>query len=145
EAGLRLDDEAAAKAELESGERAIVPGDVDSSSLIARVTSEDADLRMPPAETKKQLSPQQVELLKRWINDGAKWQGHWAYQPIRRPPLAEVAAGESPFGAIDTFVLARLQREKLAPSPPADRVTLLRRLSFDLIGLPPTPDEVDAF
>ncbi|RIK81230.1 MAG: hypothetical protein DCC68_09125 [Planctomycetota bacterium] len=145
EAGLRFDVEAEAKAELESGERAIVPGDAEASALLARVASDDDDVRMPPPETKKRLSAKQIELLRRWIAAGAKWQGHWAYEPVRRPPLAEVAPGDEPRGAADTFVLARLRRENLAPVPPADRVTLLRRLSFDLVGLPPTPAEVDAF
>ncbi|MEX2187427.1 MAG: PSD1 and planctomycete cytochrome C domain-containing protein, partial [Pirellulales bacterium] len=150
ESGLRFDVEDDSKRELDSGDRAIVPGDPQASALLARVTSDDEDVRMPPLETEKRLTEQQIDLLRRWIADGAPWQGHWAYQPIRRPPLAEVSLaevppGEEPLGAIDTYILARLEREKLEPSPTADRVTLLRRLSFDLVGLPPTPAEVDAF
>jgi mono/diheme cytochrome c family protein len=145
EAGLRFDIEAAAKAELESGERAIVPGNVAASSLLARVTSEDESLRMPPLETKKQLSPKQVELLKQWIKAGAKWQGHWAYEPVKRPAVADIDERDAPLGAADTFVMARLRREKLESAAEADRTTLIRRFSFDLVGLPPMPDEVDAF
>ncbi len=160
ESGLRFDLEDAAKSELDSGDRAIVPGDLAASALIARVTSDEDDLRMPPPDAKKHLTKKQIDLLRRWIADGAKWQGHWAYEPIRRPPLADIAPsgivrndiagsdippGTEPLGAIDRFILARLQREGLQPAPPADRVTLLRRLSFDLVGLPPTPAEVDAF
>jgi hypothetical protein len=100
---------------------------------------------MPPRASGKALSPRQVELLRRWIEQGAKWQKHWALLPPRRPALPRTAGGNWARNAIDPFVLARLEREGLKPAPEADRRTLLRRLSFDLTGLPPTPAAVDAF
>jgi len=119
--------------------QAIVPGDPDASELIRRIESDDPDEQMPPADSHKSLTPQQVELLRRWVQEGAEYQKHWAYEPPVRP--AVTAAGV----AIDELVRRRLAQEGLQPSPQADRRTLIRRLSFDLTGLPPTPAEVDAF
>lgn len=134
QADLRLDlrDEAIA------GD-AIVPGDIDASAVIERIVSADADLMMPPPESNKQLTPRDVEVLRRWIDQGAEYQNHWAYEPPTKP---ETAPGIDP---IDSLVQNRLASENLSPSPRADRRTLIRRLYFDLIGFPPTPDQVDAF
>jgi len=145
EADLRLDVQAAAFAE-RNGHRAIVPGHPEQSELIRRVTTADADERMPPADsTKKRLTLRQIAMLRRWIKQGARWEKHWAFVAPRRPAIPPVKNRTWVRNPIDAFVLARMERQKLAPSPTADRVTLLRRLSLDLIGLPPTIGEVDAF
>src|SRR6185503_4038422 len=123
----------------------IVPGDSSNSRLIKRVTASNPDTRMPPADSGKTLSAKQVELLRRWIDEGAKWNTHWAYVPPKRHEAPRVAMGSWPRNAIDNFVLARLEREGLIPSPPADKVTLLRRVSLDLTGLPPTTAETESF
>jgi mono/diheme cytochrome c family protein len=145
QAGLRLDQREAALAELESGGHAIVPGDSAASKLIARITSTDAAEVMPPADSTKPLSAEQIEILKRWVSEGAKWDEHWSYQPIARPAAPSVANTAWPRTPIDYFVLQRLEQEQLAPEPEADRATLIRRLSFDLTGLPPSVADVDAF
>jgi len=142
EAGLRLDTHAGATAMLDSGLQAVVPGKPDESELLRRIGSTDVDEMMPPAKTGKQLTPAQQDILRRWIADGAEYEKHWAFLPpqaVEPPAIAGVAH------PIDRFVQAELAKAKLAPSPPADDVTLIRRVSLDLIGLPPTPDEVDAF
>ena len=144
QAGLRLDEFDPAIARLESGQRAIVPGEPTQSELIARLTASDPDVAMPPRETGKQLTATEVGTLRDWIAAGAPYAKHWAYVKPVRPPLATVSDAAWPAGAIDHFVLARLEAEALKPSPPADRATLLRRASLDLTGLPPTPDEVAA-
>jgi Protein of unknown function (DUF1553)/Protein of unknown function (DUF1549)/Concanavalin A-like lectin/glucanases superfamily/Planctomycete cytochrome C len=123
----------------------IVAGDAASSKLIQRVTAQDSNLRMPPVDSGHALSQQQVATLTRWIDEGARWSAHWAYQPPARPPLPSVTNTTWPRNAIDRFILARLEREGLRPALEADKATLLRRLSFDLTGLPPTPPQVDAF
>ncbi|MEX2213754.1 MAG: PSD1 and planctomycete cytochrome C domain-containing protein [Phycisphaeraceae bacterium] len=138
-AGLRLDTFQGATAELESGFHAIVPGKSGESELIHRLTTDDKTEVMPPRKTGKQLTAKQIDLLKRWIDSGAKWEGHWAFLAPQRPTLPQVKNKAWPRNAIDHFVLAKLEREGLAPSPPADARTLLRRASFDLTGLPPTP------
>jgi len=143
EADLRLDVEEDAKAD------AIVAGNPDKSELIARIFSDDDDARMPPPELGKDLTETQKDLLKRWIAEGANYEPHWAYVKPKRAPApelsAEVVAATRPLGEIDRFLFARLIKENLSPSKPTDQVTLIRRLSFDLTGLPPTPSEVDAF
>ena len=100
---------------------------------------------MPPPKSGAHLAPEQVELIKRWIAEGAEWKGHWAYLPPTRPAVPVVPGQPGLANEIDRFIRARLTLEHLEPAPEADRRTLVRRLSFDLIGLPPTPDEVDAF
>ncbi len=122
--------------------KAIVPGSPDASEMIARITSSDSELRMPPPSFGKRLTPDQISIIRRWIEQGAKWQQHWAYLPPKKlsPPVVEGA-----IGAIDRFVLDKILREGVTPTPPADRATLIRRLSLDLIGLPPAPNEVEAF
>ncbi|MBX3411732.1 MAG: PSD1 domain-containing protein [Pirellulales bacterium] len=145
QAGLRLDDAEHAGAELPSGERAIVPGKPDESELLARITANDTSLAMPPEEMGRRLTESEVETLRRWIAAGAPYAKHWAYVAPVRPALPHVRHEQWPQGAIDAFVLARLEEEGLAPSEPADRSTLLRRVTLDLTGLPPTPEEVTAF
>jgi mono/diheme cytochrome c family protein len=139
-AGLRLDQRDAA---VKKG--AIVPGDTEKSELVHRIFWDEPAKVMPPPRTKKTLNDQQKDLLKRWIAAGAEYQGHWAYVPPVRPDLLAVKDEKWVRSPIDRFILARLEREGLAPSPEADRETLIRRVSLDLTGLPPTPAEVDAF
>src|SRR5262249_34665832 len=143
-ADLRLDTEEGAFADL-GGHKALVPGKPEQSALYLRLTEKDARKRMPPAKSGKSITPEQVETLRRWIEQGAKWQKHWALIPPVRPAPPKVGAEGWRRNAIDSFVLARLEKEGLKPSPEADRRTLIRRLSFDLLGLPPTPEQVDAF
>ena len=144
EAGLRLDSAEDARRELESGSRAIVAGDLAKSELVARIDATDPDTVMPPPHSKKTLTAEQKDLLKRWIAAGAVYEKHWSYQPIRRPDVP--ARGGSERGnPIDAFLAERLSAEGLPVNAEADRPTLIRRLTFALTGLPPTPEEVDAF
>ncbi|MDR3636515.1 MAG: PSD1 and planctomycete cytochrome C domain-containing protein [Isosphaeraceae bacterium] len=123
----------------------IVPGKPDESELYLRVTSVDSGEHMPPPKSGKSLTKAQVETLRRWIEQGGEWKGHWAYEPPTRPAVPLV--GESPFvrNDVDRFVVEKLNERGLKPAPEADRATLIRRLSLDLLGLPPSPEEVDAF
>ncbi len=126
-------------------QEAIVPGKPDQSKLVARIFSEDDDERMPPAKSRKSLTPEQKELLKKWIAAGAEYEPHWAYvKPVRSEP-PKTKNSNWVRNPIDAFVLASLEAKNLKPSPEADKRTLLRRLSLDLTGLPPTPEEVNAF
>jgi hypothetical protein len=143
-ADLRLDTAEGAFAD-RGGRPAIVPGKPEKSELVRRITAEAAADRMPPQSSGRRLNDGQRALLRRWIEQGATWQPHWSLLTPRRPPLPVVANPAWPRNAVDRFVLARLEREGLAPAPEADRVTLLRRVTLDLTGLPPTPAEVDAF
>jgi len=145
EAGLRLDVREAALAELDSGERGIVPGHADSSELVARITSDDPDLVMPPPHTKVTLSDNDKRVLTEWINAGAPYAPHWAFVKPAKPAVPPVARDGWVRNPIDAFVLARLESEKVSPSPEADRAALCRRVHLDLIGLPPSPDELAAF
>ncbi|MEP7340714.1 MAG: DUF1549 domain-containing protein, partial [Acidobacteriota bacterium] len=142
---LRLDSEAAATADLGRGRRAIVPGDIEHSQLARRITASDASVRMPPMDSGHKLTEAEIQLLTEWIKQGAKWQQHWSFIAPARPPLPQVKNQSWPKNAIDSFVLSKLEAEGLQPSPEADRSTLIRRLSFDLTGLPPTPKELDDF
>jgi Protein of unknown function (DUF1553)/Protein of unknown function (DUF1549)/Planctomycete cytochrome C len=144
-AGLRLDRKDDAFKKLKSGDLALVPGDLQKSELWARVSAEEEMRRMPPIAFGKPLSATEVETLKLWIEQGADWKDHWAYVAPKRPPQPEVRDKAWPRGDLDRFILSRLEKEGLEPSPEADKATLLRRVSFDLTGLPPTPAEVDAF
>ncbi len=128
---------------VESG--AIHPGEADASELVARILADDSDLLMPPADSNRQLSATEKELLQRWIVEGADYEEHWSFVAPERPKLPEVNDKVWPSSAIDRFVLAKLEAEGLKPSPEADRATLMRRLHADLTGLPPTPEEVNAF
>jgi hypothetical protein len=144
QANLRLDTEDGAFADL-GGYRVIVPGKPEESELFLRISHESPSKRMPPQKLGKTLTKEQIELVRRWIAQGAKWQKHWSLLAPKRPPVPVVKAADWPLNAVDHFILARLEQERLTPAPEADRRTLIRRLSFDLIGLPPTPAEVDAF
>jgi hypothetical protein len=144
EADLRLDREEDAKADRDGGP-AIVPRQAGNSELVRRITHEDELQRMPPAETEKPLSAAEIDLLKRWIDEGAVWSLAWAYVPPNRVATPAVRNGSWPANWIDHFILARLESEQMAPSPDADQVTLVRRLYIDVTGLPPTPADVDAF
>ncbi|MBE7500583.1 MAG: DUF1553 domain-containing protein [Verrucomicrobiales bacterium] len=137
--GLRLDLREAALRPARSRKAAIVPGDPEASELVRRITTSDEDDLMPPPESHKVLTDAQRELLKRWIAEGAHYEGHWAYTPPVRPA---VPAGAN---AVDHLVRERLRAEGLSPAPEADRRTLARRLYSDLVGLPPRPEEVVAF
>ena len=142
---LRLDSEAAAKIDLPGGKHAIVAGDPAQSDLYVRVSSKSPANRMPPVYSGKTLTPAEIELFKQWIAEGAKWQKHWSLIAPTRPHLPKVQHSGWPRNPIDAFVLERLEREGLAPSPEASKARLIRRVSLDLTGLPPTPAEVDAF
>ncbi len=142
---LRLDLAENAVAKLESGVIAVVPGRPEQSELIARITSDDPSLKMPPPDSKKQLSAAEIELLRKWIEQGAPFAKHWSYEQPVRPAIPDVRGPERSANPIDRFVHARLDAERLVPSPPADRYSLIRRLSLDLTGLPPTPEDADAF
>jgi len=142
--GLRLDTFAGATADL-GGRAAIVPGKPLKSELIARITATDPDVVMPPPEAGERLSPREVELLTRWIAAGGEYEPHWAYVAPVRPAVPAVKDAAWPRNDIDRFILARLEAEGIVPQPEADRITLARRLALDLTGLPPSPEEVDAF
>ena len=143
---FHFDTEEGAFIPLASGGVAIVRGDAAKSPLYQRVASQDEAVRMPPAYMgRDKLSDHEIRLLQRWIDQGAKWEKHWSLIPPKRPELPEVKHKDWPQNPIDYFVLARLEKEGLAPSPEADRVTLIRRVTLDLTGLPPTPAEVHAF
>lgn len=139
-ADLRLDLREAA---VEFG--AFVPGKPNESELVARLFSDDVDELMPPAKSNRKLSDKQKSLLKQWIAEGAKYEKHWAFTAPVKAPLPEVKNLGWVRNEMDRFVLAKLEGTKLQPAPEADKATLIRRLSLDLIGLPPTPAEVDAF
>lgn len=139
EAGLRLD---LAESALES---AIVAGTAEESEVFQRLISDDVDLKMPPPESNKSLSAAEIDLIRRWIDRGAKYEQHWAFIPPRSGPPPKVSRDDWVRNPIDTFVLAKLERERLAPSRPADRQTLLRRVTLDLTGLPARESDLDAF
>ncbi len=142
---LRLDVREAALQPAKSGAKALVPGQPTASELVKRVFSTDPDEVMPPPGAKNPLTVAERETLRQWIAAGAEYRQHWAFVPPRQAPLPAVRLSAWPRNAIDRFVLARLEQEGLTPSPPADRHTLVRRVYLDLIGLPPTPEEADAF
>jgi hypothetical protein len=144
-AKLRLDTKEGAFAKLESDALAIVPGKPDDSELILRIESDVSDLRMPPKKSGKQLSADQAAVLRRWIEQGAPWSTHWAFDPPKKPALPAVKNTGWPSNEIDRFILARLEAEGLSASPMAAKTTLIRRVTLDLTGLPPTIQEVDAF
>jgi hypothetical protein len=143
-AKLRLDTKEGLFAELKGGGHAVVAGKPDESELIHRISA-DADEVMPPTGKGKPLTDEQKGLLKRWVEQGAAWTLHWSFAAPRRPVLPSVSDTAWPRTPIDRFILARLDREGLQPSPEAERAALLRRLTLDLTGLPPTLAEVDAF
>ena len=142
EGGLALHNRKAALTEPDSGSLAIVPGKIEQSELIARILESDADLRMPPVNHDP-LTPKEISVLKQWIAEGAEFNSHWAFEPIPKikPPQIEVTSNHP----IDRFIEARLKENNVQPAPPAKREVLIRRLYFDLTGLPPSPEEVERF
>ncbi|MGB8169748.1 MAG: PSD1 and planctomycete cytochrome C domain-containing protein [Chthoniobacteraceae bacterium] len=141
EAKLRLDVREDALKEAESGAIPIVPGKPDESEIIRRIFTDDKDDLMPPTKAHKELTQTQKETIKRWVAEGAKYEAHWAYAPLVKPPVPANGAANP----VDGFIREKLAEKKIAPSPEAPKAKLLRRLSLDLTGLPPTPEEVTAF
>src|SRR5215471_15130118 len=133
---LRLDSEAAARPVVAGGAQA---------KLIQRIASDNKAFRMPPVYSGLSLTDAEIETLRLWVEQGGKWEKHWSFIAPERPPLPSVKNTAWPRNPIDYFILDRLEREGLAPSPEASRETLIRRVSLDLTGLPATPEEVDAF
>lgn len=143
-ADLRLDTEEGIRAQRDDGSFAVVPGDVGASLLLDMITSDDPDTLMPPPKSKKQLTSTQKSLLRDWVAQGAQWDEHWAYRAPQRPATPDTDASRLR-NPIDAFVVQRLRDKGLALSQPAERAGLLRRVSLDLIGLPPSPEAVAAF
>jgi hypothetical protein len=144
-AGLRLDKAEAVLGERDGEQPIVKPGAPTESELWQRVASQDADIRMPPEDSGVQLTDAEIELLGRWIKEGGRWSQHWSFDSPRRSSIPSVEKASWVRNAIDAFILSRLEAAGIAPAPRADRVTLIRRLTLDLTGLPPTPAEVDAF
>jgi hypothetical protein len=143
-AKLRLDTKEGAF-RVQDGKAVILPGKSSESELFKRITSADPDEKMPPPDSNRKVTPEQIEKLKRWIDEGAKWETHWAFVAPKKNPLPKVQKVEWPRNGIDYFVLSRLEQESLQPAAEARKETLLRRVSLDLTGLPPTQKEVDDF
>jgi len=143
-ADLRLD-EAANATKDRDGYQVVIPGNAKESELLHRVNSDDSDLKMPPPEFGKELTESELKLLTEWINQGANWQQHWSLSELKRPAVPEVKNGEWVRNPIDQFVLSRLELEGLSPSKTADQRLLMRRLSFDINGLPPTFEQVQSY
>jgi hypothetical protein len=135
---LRLDSE--------EGKKVVVAGKASESELFRRITSKDAAMRMPPANSGRKLTEQQIQTIREWIDQGAKWEKHWSYARVQQPEVPAIRDSKRVVrNPIDAFVLSRLASENLAPSPEAQPTTLIRRVTLDLTGLPPAPEEVDAF
>jgi mono/diheme cytochrome c family protein len=143
--GLRLDRREAAVKELDSGLTAIIPGKVDDSELVVRITTDNAAERMPPPSSGRELTEAEIATLKRWVAEGAAFAEHWSYVKPLRPALPTVRHAARIKNGIDNFILSRLEQQGLSPAPEADRYALARRLSLDLRGLPPTLEEVELF
>jgi mono/diheme cytochrome c family protein len=142
--GLRLDTRDGALGRGKSGETAVVAGQPERSELVRRITATDPDDLMPPAKSNHRLTADQIALFRLWIEQGAEWGRHWSYEPPVRPPVPEIPGWVST-GPVDAFLRARLRRDGLEPSPEASRSDWIRRVTLDLTGLPPTPNEVEAF
>ncbi len=145
QAGLRLDQRDDALSPLESGGRAIVPGDAAAGTLMTRISAHASEELMPPPSFQRPLSERQIETLRRWITEGAPYAGHWAFQPIPRKSPPDVQRKDWVRNDVDRFVLAKLENEGLSPAQETDRPRWLRRVTLDLSGLPPTLTELDAF
>ena len=145
QAELRLDVESVVGKRLESGHQAIEAGSAARSGVVVRILAKDPTVKMPPPESGKTLSADQIELITRWIDQGAKWQGHWAFQSPSRPTPPSIVGRKWGNNPIDTFLLARMRNEGLEPSPQATREALVRRVTLDLTGLPPSIEAVDRF
>ena len=144
QADLRLDLRGGLFADRET-RRIVAAGSAERSELLRRITAADDEQRMPPPETGRKLSLRQIDLIRRWIDEGAKWQPHWAFTTPQRPPLPYAERPGRLRNGIDPFIVARLEREGLGPAPPADQARLIRRVTLDLTGLPPSIEEVDRF
>jgi len=145
EADLRLDSQEGITTDLGGGFYPVVPGKPDESEIIWRIeTADELDL-MPPIDSNLVLSNEEKQLLSQWISEGAEWKGHWSFEAVQRPALPTPSKSNWVRNGIDAFVMAKLESKDLTPSPEADRTTLIRRLTLDLTGLPPTPSEVTAF
>jgi hypothetical protein len=144
EADLRLDTQGGLTGDADHA-APVVPGKPDESEMVRRIESEDPDERMPPNALGKEMTAEERALIRRWIEQGANWEGHWAFQPMQSTEPPEVDNSRFASSSIDQFVFRSIQREGLAPAPAADRRTLARRLSFDLLGLPPAPETVERF
>jgi mono/diheme cytochrome c family protein len=144
-AGLRLDRSEFAFAAHEKFGPAIIRGNPDKSPLVQRIESGDPKERMPPPEARHTLQPQQIALLRRWVKEGAVYEEHWSFLPPKRSAIPETVDHTWARNPIDQFILNRIEKEGLKPSGEADKPTLIRRVTYDLTGLPPTPDEVAAF
>ena len=146
QAELRLDTLAGATDERD-GSHAVVPGKPELSGLYLRITSNDESERMPPVDSKLSLTAAEIAVLKAWIEEGAVWSEHWSLQPLVMPPAPDVPDNfrNRVRNDIDRFVLNRLAKMSFTPSPEADRRTLIRRVTFDLTGLPPTPEQIASF
>ncbi|WP_182866174.1 PSD1 and planctomycete cytochrome C domain-containing protein [Stieleria mannarensis] len=144
EAGLRLDTQSGSRQDL-GGYQAVIPGDADESELFLRVTSDDEDLRMPPADGHPPLSNSDIATLRRWIDSGGQYKAHWAFRAATEPPLPTVENPDWCRGVIDRFVLHRMEQHGLSPGGDAEPVALIRRVYMDLLGTTPTPDEVRRF
>jgi hypothetical protein len=143
--GFRLDVREEALKPGKSEKIAIVPGDISKSELVRRILTTDEDDLMPPPKAKMPLTDAQKDILKRWVAEGAEYRPHWAFVAPKRPALSEVKQTDWPRNEVDRFILARLEKEGLKPAEPADKYTVVRRVYLDLIGLPPTPEQADAF
>jgi hypothetical protein len=142
---LRLDNHESALMKQESGQAAIVPGHSDQSELFRRLVSSDADVRMPPPDSGKELTDTQIAIIRKWIDAGAEWSGHWAFQPPEKPLVPPAIEGWRTNGPVDNFLHARLKTAKLSPEDRAQDEALIRRVTLDLTGLPATISEVDQF
>ena len=144
-ADLRLYSQEGAMAKLDDNLAVIMPGKPEASELYNRLITKDADELMPPPESNLALSDKEKELIRRWIVEGAEWKEHWAFAPVNKPTLPKPIQSNWPKNEIDHFTLAKMESAKINPSPEAKREKLIRRLSFDLTGMPPELDEIDRF
>ena len=144
EADLRLDVESEVIGDADSG-HVIIRGDAESSDLFDRISTDDEYSVMPPPDSGKKLTPEQVDLIKRWIDAGAKWEKHWAWQTPKKPSIPKPVKNWDSNNEIDLFIHRDLYRAKLEPESRASREALIRRVTFDLTGLPPTIKEIDAY
>lgn len=145
ESGLRFDIEESAKSPADSGDTAIVAGEPDKSEIMSRLNASDPDLQMPPADSNLSVTREEIELIRRWIANGAKWERHWSFIPPVKSTPPEVANKSWPINAVDQFVLHRIESEGLQPTRATDKQQWLRRVTFYLTGLPPTLPELDSF
>ena len=143
--GLRLDLREGAMSELKSGSRAIVPGDLEESEIIHRIFSKDPDEMMPPPDFRKGLNNEGREKLRAWVENGAKYEQHWSFRTVEKPEVPTVRNGNWPRNPIDNFILSRLENQDMEPSSEASAENLVRRISLDLRGLPPTLSDLQRF